>query len=288
MNVGFIGAGKAGSALGRYFAEHKIYVVGYYDCDHSAAQFAASQTESTCFNTQFELANASDLIFITVPDGIIAKVWDELRRADSAREMLGEKIICHCSGCMTSAVFDGADEVGVHRCSAHPLLAFSDPACALDDLARAHITLEGDETAVHAVGELFKQLGNPIHLIEAADKVRYHAAAVFASNLVLAPLDTAAKLMETCGFTADAARDALQPLIEGNVHSFCEKGARNALTGPVERNDISTVENHLAALDNGEAQLYRALTKSLINLAKEKHPDRDYSALYSLVGKVQA
>ncbi len=287
MNAGFIGAGKAGSALGRYFTERGFSVVGYFDTDLSAARRATSSTNSSSFTSPIQLVEACDIVFITVPDGAIATVWKKLCE-EAPEDALAGKVICHCSGCMTSAVFDGATAMGALPCTAHPLLAFSDPMCALDDLANAHITLEGNETAVQTVGTLFKQLGNPIHHINAADKPRYHAAAVFASNLVLAPLNTAAKLMESCSFDEVAARDALRPLIVGNVQSFCNKGAAAALTGPVERNDLATVEGHLSVLDAEDTRLYCALTQTLVEIAKDKHPDRDYSAWDSLIGKVQS
>lgn len=273
MNAGFIGAGKAGTVLGRYFARHGLSVAGYCDASPSAAQAAASLTSSRRFDAASALADASDLLFITVPDAAIADAWHELR--DTA-DLTGT-IVCHCSGCTTSAVLDGAGDVGARACSVHPLLALSDPLCPLDPVERAHITLEGDASAVSTLQALFDGLGNPVHVIDAADKGRYHAAAVFASNLVLAPLATAARLMESCGFDAPAAREALEPLVMGNARAFCEKGAATALTGPVERNDLPTAQRHLDDLDDAAADLYRTLTKTLVSLAEQKHPDRNYA-----------
>lgn len=50
----------------------------------------------------------------------------------------------------------------------------------------------------------------------------------------------------------------------------------DALTGPVERNDLSTVSDHLAALPPESVEIYRELTKKLLQIAAEKHPERDY------------
>ncbi|WP_165173101.1 Rossmann-like and DUF2520 domain-containing protein [Adlercreutzia sp. ZJ242] len=284
MNVGFIGAGKVGGALGRYFVARGIPVTGYYDVRPPAAQRAAQLTATAAFPDAAALATSSDLIFLTVPDTVIASAWHALRDACAETNALEGKVVCHCSGCLPARVIDAAAACGAHAASIHPLLAVSDPAMDLGALEGAHLTLEGDAAAVDALRELLASLPNPLHAIDEGDKVRYHAAAVLASNLVLAPLAAAERLMTSCGFDEHDARVALEPLVRGNVDAFCTCGAVGALTGPVERNDASTVEGHLRALDAHDPQtagLYRALTAALVDIAQAKHPDRDYAPLAS-------
>ncbi|WP_165056626.1 MULTISPECIES: Rossmann-like and DUF2520 domain-containing protein [unclassified Adlercreutzia] len=282
MNVGFIGAGKVGGALGRYFVAHDIPVTGYYDVCPPAAQRAAQHTATATFPDAASLAASSDTILLTVPDSVITPAWHTLRDACAEAGALEGKVICHCSGCMPARAIDDAASCGAHAASAHPLLAVSDPLMNLGVLEGAHITLEGDATAVDALRGLLASLPNPLHAINEGDKVRYHAAAVLASNLVLAPLAAAERLMASCGFDEHDAREALEPLVRGNVDAFCSRGAVGALTGPVERNDATTVEGHLRALDAHDpatARLYRVLTAALVGIAQAKHPDRDYAPL---------
>ena len=239
MNIGFIGAGKAGTALGRYLVDCNQKVVGYASATYASAQDAASFTNSRVFSSAAELAQASDLIFITTPDGVISSVWEELREAHHNNEsVLTSKIIAHCSGCCASDIFEGAHEIGISVCSVHPLLAFGNKEIAHLQVARAHFSVEG---ALSIIIPLFEALGNSVHLIKAADKTRYHAAAVFASNLVLSPLENATELLKQCGFTEDDARDALKPLVYGNIENFFNLGAAASLTGPVERDDLSLI-----------------------------------------------
>lgn len=286
MNIGFIGAGKAGIALGRYLVDCNQKVVGYASATYASAQDAASFTNSRVFSSAAELAQASDLIFITTPDGVISSVWKELREVHRNNEsVLTSKIIAHCSGCCASDIFEGAHEIGIPVCSVHPLLAFGDKEIAHLQVARAHFSVEGDEKALSIIIPLFEDLGNSVHLIKATDKTRYHAAAVFASNLVLSPLENATELLKQCGFTEDDARDALKPLVYGNIENFFNLGAAASLTGPVERNDLSTVSDHLHSLDDKRAALYRALTWSLIDIAKRKYPSRTYDAWGSVLGE---
>ncbi|AEB06957.1 Domain of unknown function DUF2520 [Coriobacterium glomerans PW2] len=277
-SAGFIGAGRVGTALGRYLVARGVAVSGYASLHRCSAEFAAECTSSRAFGDIGDLCSAADIIFLTVPDEATARVWLQMRRTTD----LDGAIVCHCSGCLTSEVFEGAAQEGAHVCSAHPLLAFSDPLCSLASISRAHIALEGDEVAVDALRGLFELAGNPIHRIDAASKVRYHAAAVFASNLVIAPLSVAVRLLGEVGISEPDALSALGPLIEGNAHAFCTSGAA-ALTGPAERGDTATVAEHLAALDAPTAALYRHLTRMLIDLARVEHPDRDYARLAAIV-----
>lgn len=48
----------------------------------------------------------------------------------------------------------------------------------------------------------------------------------------------------------------------------------DALTGPVERGDLGTVQKHLDVLQGGQAEaVYRELGTVLVDLAKRKHPE---------------
>lgn len=289
MNIGFIGAGKAGTALGRYLADHGQSIVGYASKTQASAEHAASCSYSRLFSSAVELASASDLLIISTPDSAIAEVWHELCDAcDAGSLSLQGKIIAHLSGATSSAVFANASYYGALVCSAHPLLAFGDEAQAPKQLESAHFSVEGDAFAVEQVSELLQSAGNSVHAMRPEDKMRYHAAAVFSSNLVLAPLNMAVEILSTCGFTKEEAREALTPLIKGNVDNFCKLGAVDALTGPVDRGDKSTVKAHIESFQvNGQdasqsqlyaeaLELYTELTRALLPIAQAAHPERSY------------
>ena len=57
----------------------------------------------------------------------------------------------------------------------------------------------------------------------------------------------------------------------------------NALTGPVERNDVGTVARHLAVLEGDDRELYRLLSLRLVEVARQKHPDRDFTNLLNVL-----
>ncbi len=91
--------------------------------------------------------------------------------------------------------------------------------------------------------------------------------------------------MQDCGFDAQVAHEMLVPLMLGNVEHIAKDGAVNALTGPVERGDADTVERHLAALQDDDREIYRLLSLRLVRIARQKHPDKDFTNLLNVLKK---
>lgn len=103
--IGFIGAGRVGFTLGRYFVENGLNVSGYYSRTYEHAVSASQFTDSKSYKTIDELIAASSIIFITVNDSQIQTVWELCKKSD-----LTNKILCHCSGAMTASVFSGIEQ----------------------------------------------------------------------------------------------------------------------------------------------------------------------------------
>ena len=59
-------------------------------------------------------------------------------------------------------------------------------------------------------------------------------------------------------------------------------GTAAALTGPVERAEEKTIQRHLDILPPEEREIYIRLSEVLVDIAKRKHPERDYSSLFQL------
>ena len=276
MKTGFIGAGKVGCSLGKYLSIHGVEITGYYDRDTAYAEEAAQFTNSRAFAEAGELVSESDVIFITVPDGLISRVFEEIKTLP-----IEGKYICHCSGSISSRdAFAGIGETGAYEYSVHPLFAVSDRFETYRELADAFFTLEGSPERLDEMAAFLTKAGLTFQIIDPASKTRYHLAAVYSSNLLLALIGQGVLLLQECGFSEEDARKALAPLITGNVQHALQAGPARALTGPVERGDTVTLEKHLSVMENEQdQQLYLLLSKKLVELAKIKNPDRDYSQL---------
>lgn len=278
MRIGFIGAGKVGFSLGKYFTVHGVSVTGYFSRSQKSAKAAAEFTGTRYFENIEDLVRDSEVIFLTVPDGAIASVWEQVKKIPIA-----EKIICHCSGVLSSEIFSEKSKAKAFGYSIHPFLAVNDKLHSYEELSSALITVEGDDEKKEQMEELFRGLGNQVLFLQAEEKIRYHAAAVMASNLVLGLAQTALEELMTCGFSKEQAVAALAPLMLGNVnHMLCE-GTEGALTGPVERGDTETVERHKRVLQGDNLEIYRLLSKKAVAIAKRKHPERDYEKMEDLL-----
>lgn len=278
MQIGIIGAGRVGCSMGKYLVEHGADVLGYYDTNDRAAEEAAQFTGTERYDTLAELVSASRLIFITTPDGIILRVWEQIRHLP-----LAQKIICHCSGALSSDSFSGIEDTRAACLSIHPMLPFSNRFSSFEQLNNAFFTVEGQEHAVKVISELFRSFGNEICCIDGAKKAKYHAAASILSNQVIAVLDMGYSLLEECGFSRDDAVCATAQLVRRNIENVISSGCSKALTGPIERGDVQTVQKHISCLDEQDVKLYKLLGKKLVKIAENKNPDKDYKEMEDLL-----
>ena len=276
MRIGFIGAGKVGFSMGKYFAEHHIDVSGYYSQSTNSAKEAADFTKSKYYETTGELVRDSEVIFITVPDDAIGQVWEQLK---TLQPEIKDKIICHCSGVLSSKIFSDISAYNCSGLSIHPLLAVSSKSQSYKEISSTLFTIEGEEKAAIKFKELLNSCGNEVIFIEPQEKVRYHAAAVMASNLVIGLVETAVQELIKCGFTKELAMKAIIPFMQKNVAHLGEHTLEEALTGPVERGDVGTVKAHLDKLDGNNKEIYRLLSLKALEIAKVKNPQRDYDGI---------
>lgn len=278
MKIGILGSGRVGYSMGRYLVGHQVEIVGYYDRHRERAEDAARFVGTASYLSMEDLVAASDTIFITTTDSEIANVWAKLRAMPIA-----DKTMVHFSGSLSSDLFCDIAAIGACGVSLHPMIAFSDKYTSYEQLEGAFFTIEGETHAVDALTSLLTSLGNRVRQIDAAEKPLYHAAASVLSNQVVAVLDAGYQMLERCGFTEEEARAATASLVYGNVSHVMEKGCAEALTGPIERGDLTTVQKHLAAIAPEEMPLYRTLGLRLCEIAARKHPERDYEAMMHLI-----
>ncbi|MBR1743347.1 MAG: DUF2520 domain-containing protein [Lachnospiraceae bacterium] len=260
MRIGIIGAGKVGTTLGKYLSERGVPIAGYYSRTVESAAQAAEFTGTKVFEDLETLTEASDTLFITTPDGEIGKVWDCI-----AGKKLSGKLIYHFSGSLSSRVFSGIENTGAAGASVHPMYAFSDKFTSYLKFHTAYFVAEGQEKALEEFQKLFgAAFGHTILTIKAEDKMKYHAAAALASNAMLALFYESQMLLSECGFSEEESRALFTPLVKNNVEAMLAQGAVPAMTGPVERNDVETVKEHLRAICK-EADLEKRFSKEVVS-----------------------
>lgn len=189
-------------------------------------------------------------------------------------------VIAHTSGCLPAQSL-GIHATGphdVHLGSMHPVVACANPRSAAHDLQEAFFVLEGDDTAVHALGYVVDLLGGQWQRLSADPKARYHGAAVMASNLVVGLLHRATREWKSLGISEEIATPALLTLAQGALMHVQRHGFAQGLTGPLVRGDMATIERHLAALPDDARAIYRLLTAELGRVIQASAQDSQTSA----------
>ncbi|MES1260004.1 MAG: Rossmann-like and DUF2520 domain-containing protein [Gemmatimonadota bacterium] len=207
---------------------------------------------------------AATLVVIAVPDDAIEGVAASLAATSAVTPA---HVVLHTSGLHGRSSLAALEPTGAALGSWHPLQTFSsthgDPA----SLAGSPAVIEGDARALDAGRSLAVLLAlHPVVELPASGKAVYHAAAVFASNYLVVLGEIAARLAREAG-AGGASQALFAPLMERTIANFGASGA-DALTGPIRRGDIGTIERHLAVLHGEEREVYLVMGKAALRLAR--------------------
>jgi len=272
-DIAIIGAGKVGLAIGLLAAKANLRVVAVADKDARRAAAAAQRIgpDVRACDRAEEAAAAGQLVLLTVPDDAIEPLCIRLAQAGA---FSAGAVVAHCCGALGSeSLAPARDAAGCCVGSMHPLQTFATIDSALAKLPGAHCFIEGDAEAVDSLTNLARAIGAVPVAMPAGNRALYHAAAVMACNYLTALLDAAASLAETAGVDRGQYLRAVEPLVRATVDNVFEVGPADALTGPIERGDVRTIERHLAALAGGDEKLaafYRSAGKWTVALARRK------------------
>jgi predicted short-subunit dehydrogenase-like oxidoreductase (DUF2520 family) len=201
------------------------------------------------------------IVFLSVPDSVVADVAARIAATAPPRAVS----FVHTSGALGLDVLKplSGHDVG----SFHPLQSFPFPR---EPAAFRGITVAVDASTpalLRKLQGLARGLGARPRRVAAADRVLYHAAAVYASNFVVAVIAEGVRVLMRIGWSEKDSTRALMPLVDGVVANIRRKGVHAALTGPIRRGDAETVRRHLDSLDRPD--LYRILGSVALEIARE-------------------
>ena len=204
--------------------------------------------------TPAEVAAAAagvDLVLIATPDSAVAEVSAAIEPAATAA-------VAHLAGSLGL----GAVDTHPRPAALHPLVALPDAAVGARRLrAGGWFAVAGDPIVRQVVADL----GGRAFEVADADRSAYHAAAVVASNHLVALLGQAERIASVAGVPFAAFMD----LVRATVANVDELGPAAALTGPAARGDTETVRRHLEAIGPDERSAYEALSRQARRLADQ-------------------
>lgn len=260
-----VGAGRVGSTLALAARRAGYPVTAVYNRTPARAQALAQLVGAAACTDLATAIAAGDLVFLAVSDDAIAAV--DAAGAAFWRPGMG---VVHHSGLHGSGILRHAAAAGALTGTLHPLQTIADPRTAVDLLAGAYFGLSGHPDLLPLLRDFVLALGGQPLIVPDGAKPLYHAAAVFASNYVVACFATAVDLLAGLGIARDDAAHALLPLIRGAVNNLDRRGLPAALTGPIARGDLGTLQVHqqqLAAQRPDLLGLYRCLGRATVPVA---------------------
>lgn len=276
--IAVLGLGRLGSCLVRALAAAGVTQIAIASRKRAAAETLAARIGARVHVVDAsQIAAAADVVFLAVPDAAVRDACDAL-------PLTATQAVVHLSGALG---LDSLQSAAV-RGALHPLQAFPADAPA----ARFHgiyVGVEASDDALRAQLEAIAHaLGATPFSLAGVDRPAYHAAAVLASNFVVALHAAAAEVWRAAGLPPNTARAALAPLTLGAAQAIAERELPQALTGPIARGDVRSVASHLQALqgDPERGALYRALARELLRLPLGL-PEQSRGALAALVEEAE-
>jgi len=221
------------------------------------------------------LEEGTTIVILAVSDRALPEVAYELAMA--GRAPIG-CVALHLSGALSTDVLAPLHPAGYAIGSMHPFQTVADSWSGGERLIGAAYALCGEPAAIAAGRRLVRALEGRDLIVPPSLRPLYHAAAVFASNYVVALAAAAVRLLCQAGVAEEDAMAAALPMLRATVDNLEHLGVPGALTGPIARGDVDTVRLHLGRLSPSDRSLYSALGRETLQLARLAGLDPDRAA----------
>jgi predicted short-subunit dehydrogenase-like oxidoreductase (DUF2520 family) len=221
---------------------------------------------------------SGDLLILAVSDGAIGEVATKLALA-TRRSVHADppcwRAVAHCAGSLGPEALAPLRKLGFPVAQMHPLSSFASLS-RHTPIAGGYALVQGDARAVRIVSRSVRALGlRPVTPASPVDPTLYHAAAAIASNGSVALVAVAAELLAAAGLDSRLAAKMLAALLASSAWNIGALGLPDALTGPIRRADVATVERHLTAIGArlpGRLPLIRELARAQLAMARAASP----------------
>jgi len=241
--LGFIGAGRVGKGLSLALSRAGYRVSGVASRSRGDAQ---------------QIVDASDIVFLSVPDAAIESVCNALQWKNQSA--------VHCSGAAELSVLRNAPRAG----GFHPLVMFADPEVAARNIAGSAVAVEAEQPLLAQLENMARALGARLLMIPPGARAAYHAGAHYAAPFACALLAEGVEIWRRIGIAPEHALPALVSLLRGATDAVAHSDPARAMAGAIARGDLHTVKRHVAslqALDPALARFYCVMALKSVPLA---------------------
>jgi predicted short-subunit dehydrogenase-like oxidoreductase (DUF2520 family) len=269
-SISVIGAGKVGSTLAVMLHRSGYRILSVVSKNKKSARKLANLTGCKKYSDSLSAIHpATNIILLAVPEEDVSGIAEEI----ASRSHLHFKQLAafHTSGPLTSDTLLPLHRKGAMVFTLHPIQSFPKGSTLDQQLARMNqVTygFEGIKAALPLARQLVKAIDGKLVQIPKEEKILYHIACVFASNYSIALLGAVEKLAKHIG--GGIRLSHFQPLVKTSSENAFRLTPGRALTGPIVRGSVETIEMHMRELrktDRSLMAVYRQNGLQALNMA---------------------
>lgn len=245
--LSIIGFGNVGSHLAAAFDRQGIHVSHIYTRSRDLASQSAGATNSILVERIEDLPERQ-LVIICVPDSAIPDVLNQI--SDSCP-------VAYTSGSIELETLPPRNRLGVF----YPLQTFTKGSAL--DLSQVPFFIESNDA--YFGSELFDlgwAISRKVNYASSQERKHLHLAAVWVNNFSNHMNFVAHEYLKS----KDLSFDHLKPLLLETAKKLGTENPFDAQTGPARRNDSSTIEAHLKELSGTQKEMYRLISKSILDI----------------------
>lgn len=248
--VAIAGTGNVAWHLSRALRGAGIEITHIISRSAERAALLAEDVSALPLEDPAKVREQPDCYLLCVSDGALA----DLQAAYAGQGAL----VVHTSGSTGIEVLNAeGNETGV----LYPLQTFTKGVAMEYEQVPFLVEGSGEKTTLR-LQQLAGKISSEVHAIDSARRRSIHVAAVFACNFSNHLSAIADRLMQESGLSFEL----LRPLVNETFRKLQRMSPLDAQTGPAARNDLGTIEKHLASLGNKpeEQELYRLLSDNIL------------------------
>lgn len=265
LRVGIVGAGRVGSALGAALRRAGHDVVAASAVSAASRSRAERMLPGAQILPPDEVLAMVDFALLAVPDDALRPLVAGLADTGAWRE---GQLVAHTSGAQGVGVLDPASARGVLALALHPVMTFAGRPEDVDRLLGATFGVTAlDELRPVAESLVVEMGGEPVWVPESARPL-YHAALSIGSNHLVTLVNDALAALDAAGVTE--SEQLLAPLLSASLDNVLRLRDA-ALTGPVARGDVATLQRHRRALGGVAPELVPSYLAMARRTAERAH-----------------
>ena len=274
-SLNIIGCGRVGQTLAHLWHANGTYTVqDVLTRSKASAESACEFIGAGQAVDQADALRVADVWMLGVPDAQLVQAAQALAHTHPVAHPHGTApVVFHCSGALGADVLAPLADLGWQTASAHCILSFASARLAVIQFPGTPCALEGSAHACESLRPAFTGIGAQCFDVSSANKLLYHAAAVFATNFLPVLQAVAEDAWRTTG-VPDALIPGLRAsLLRNAVANVVQLGPHAALTGPAARGDTAAIARQAKAVgawDETAGAAYTALSALALRMRENR------------------